>query len=359
MKLIHCADLHLGSKMQAKLPAEKAEERRQEVRKAFENMVEAAEREGVQAVLICGDAFDGDRPNLTDKQLFYRTVEAHGDITFFYLRGNHDSKESGGYAPANLKTFGDEWTTYAFKGVNITGAEWSKERAERLYATLDLPKDGVNILLLHGDIGGEIDLKRLQNKNVDYLALGHIHTFSKGELGDRRGFFAYSGCLEGRGFDECGKKGFVLLDVNTEFSAERILGEEKISLKFVPTSIREISEYRVDISEAKDGFEVRDAVRKAVTSQKKDMIRVYLTGERSVSAREAKTQAEEALFGYYFATVKDETRVKCDYSLYEAEQNSLRGEYVRTVLASEDLTAEEKDEIIRLGIDALNGEERE
>ena len=38
LKLIHCADVHLGSKMEAKLPKEKAEERRGEVRKTFHRM---------------------------------------------------------------------------------------------------------------------------------------------------------------------------------------------------------------------------------------------------------------------------------------------------------------------------------
>ena len=93
MKIIHCADLHLGSKMRAKLPEEKAEERRGEVREAFEKMLRYAKENGAEAVLISGDAFDSDRPAMRDKQLFYRAVEAHKELTFFYLRGNHDAKE--------------------------------------------------------------------------------------------------------------------------------------------------------------------------------------------------------------------------------------------------------------------------
>ena len=40
MKMIHCADIHLGSKMEAKLPKEKADERKAEVRASFEKMVQ-------------------------------------------------------------------------------------------------------------------------------------------------------------------------------------------------------------------------------------------------------------------------------------------------------------------------------
>ena len=42
LRIIHCADLHLGSKIQAKLPPDKAEIRRKEVRAAFENMLKFA-----------------------------------------------------------------------------------------------------------------------------------------------------------------------------------------------------------------------------------------------------------------------------------------------------------------------------
>ena len=58
MKLIHCADLHLGSRMESGLPPAKAQERRMELLHTFVNMVERASSEGVEAMLLCGDLFD-------------------------------------------------------------------------------------------------------------------------------------------------------------------------------------------------------------------------------------------------------------------------------------------------------------
>ena len=52
MKMIHCADLHLDSKMESNLSAEKARERREELLQTFERMVEAAEAGRVRAILI-------------------------------------------------------------------------------------------------------------------------------------------------------------------------------------------------------------------------------------------------------------------------------------------------------------------
>ena len=33
---------------------------------------------------------------------------------------------------------------------------------------------------------------------------------------DSRGIYCYPGCLEGRGFDECEQKGFVVLDIDMD-----------------------------------------------------------------------------------------------------------------------------------------------
>ena len=369
MKIIHCADLHLGSKIRAKLPEDKAEIRRKEVRQAFDGMLRYARDNGVEAVLICGDAFDSERPSLRDRRFFYESVAKYEDITFFYLRGNHDGKEAGDFteAPANVKTFTDSWRSFPLGDCTVTGAEWNGKNAEELYRSLSLPAEKTNIVLLHGDIGGEIDLSRLKNKNIDYLALGHIHTYARGKL-DERGTYAYSGCLEGRGYDECGKKGFVLLETRVPsgtagtggavgaaygINAEGV-AKEAVTCRFVPSSLREITEYRVDVSSAKSEREAADLAERAVTSPKKDLIRVYLTGEVSFDRKYLIKTVEETLERqrYFFVSVKDETRAKCDFSLYEKE-NSVKGEFVRLVLSREDLSAEEKDAVIRLGIDAL------
>ena len=48
MKFIHMADAHLGSKMEAKLPGEKAKIRRAEIRATFLKSVEYAYKTGAQ-----------------------------------------------------------------------------------------------------------------------------------------------------------------------------------------------------------------------------------------------------------------------------------------------------------------------
>ena len=51
MKLIHCADLHLDSRMEANLTKEQAKERRQELLGTFARMVAYADREDRKSVV--------------------------------------------------------------------------------------------------------------------------------------------------------------------------------------------------------------------------------------------------------------------------------------------------------------------
>ena len=353
LKLIHCADVHLGSKMEAKLPKEKAEERRGEVRKTFHRMVEFAKKEGVRAILLAGDIFDSDRPLKRDKEFFYDVVKGNPEIDFLYLRGNHDSEESyieGGIE--NLKTFSEEWTGYDYGEVYICALELSKQNALSLYSTLKLDENRKNIVMLHGQIANasgvdKINLNKLAEKRIDYLALGHIHSYGENRL-DERGRYAYSGCLEGRGFDECGEKGFVLLEIG-----------EEISRRFIPFAQRKIDEYTVDITDTENYYEAYQTIKNRVKINASDLYRLHLTGEIGY---EHDTLAEDIArllsAECYFVSVKDKTLQKIDPLAYEGDV-SLRGEFVRMVLANPNWDDEKKSRVITLGLKALADREVE
>lgn len=129
------------------------------------------------------------------------------------------------------------------------------ENCTSFYSTLSLQKEDRNIVLLHGQVSDtmgmdRIYLRRLRNKQIDYLALGHVHKHQEGKLDDR-GKYAYSGCLEGRGFDEIGEHGFILLAV-----------EDEIKTEFIPFQERLIVEEKVDISAASDAYSAAQLVKK-------------------------------------------------------------------------------------------------
>ena len=351
LKLIHCADIHLGSKMESKLPKAKAEERRGEVRKTFHRMVEYAQKEGVRAILLSGDVFDSDRPLKRDKEFFYDVVKGNPEIDFVYLRGNHDGKES--YTEDgldNLKTFTAEWSGYTYDNVYVCGLELARENATSLYSTLKLDASKINVVMLHGQVAStagvdKINPTKLADKHVDYLALGHIHSYSENKLDDR-GRYAFSGCLEGRGFDECGDKGFVLLEI-----------DDKINSTFVPFAQRKIDEYEVNISDTQNSYGAYQAVKAQVKFDPANLYRIHLVGDISYDGENLAEDMERLLGNdCYFVSVKNRTLKKIDPSEYEGDL-SLRGEFGRAVMANPDWTEERKRQVITLGLKALAGQE--
>ena len=94
MKIIHTADIHLGSRMDSKFNKEIANERKAELRNTFKRLVEYAKDNGVSLIMLCGDMFDSDRPFKKDKDFFYSVVTANPDIDFLYLKGNHDISDA-------------------------------------------------------------------------------------------------------------------------------------------------------------------------------------------------------------------------------------------------------------------------
>lgn len=339
MKIIHCADIHLGAPMDSHFGVDEAERRRGEIRATFNRMLAYAARENVKVIILAGDVFDADRPFRRDKQFFYDAVRANPNIDFLYLRGNHDGLES--YSEdglVNLKTFGDRWTAYSYGNVDIYGAELPY--GGDMYAELKCISERYNIAVLHGQTGGDINLGRLRDRNIDYLALGHIHSYSAGKL-DSRGSYAYSGCLEGRGFDETGEKGFVLLDT------------DKNSFKFVPFAGKVIRLFRIDVTGADSAYEAFARVKDKAQFAKNDVIRVELCGRINFyDDRLAEDIAAYLSPSCAYASVKDKTVKNTDVSAVSGE-TSLRGEFVRTVLADASIAEEDKERVIILGLDAL------
>ena len=347
MKIIHCADIHLGSRMN-KFPKDKADERAREIRSSFERMISYAKSEGIFTILLAGDIFDSDRPFKKDKEFFYSVVRRNPEITFFYLRGNHDGKESYTETLENLKTFGDEWTSYTIGwNVVLSGIEIDRNNCISMYSSLRLDPYNINIVMLHGQVGESVGeckvcIPRLKNKNIDYLALGHEHSQCATEI-DERGISVYSGCLEGRGFDEIGEKGFMVYDTDTR------------EVNFVPFACRTIEELTFDVSGAHDDYEIVHKIRKEIKIDKNNLLRLNLVGELDFVDENLAVEVERHIFDMcYFVSVKDNTRLKLDYSALK-DSLSLKGEFVRLVSAAE-LEESDRQKILDLGLRALSGQ---
>ena len=78
MKIIHCADIHLDSKMSANLTKEKARERKTELLTTFQNMVAYGAEQGVAAIIIAGnDTFEESACGSKNKSLSEISIDVH------------------------------------------------------------------------------------------------------------------------------------------------------------------------------------------------------------------------------------------------------------------------------------------
>ena len=355
MKIIHTADLHLDSAMKTNLSKEKAKMRKNEILNTFERMVDYAKNNEVSAILIAGDLFDTKTVTVKTRDIIKRCIEENPGIDFLYLKGNHDNEVIlyDEEIPSNLKFFDENWISYEYGDVVITGAHLSGK--SNLYDSLLLDKGKINIVTLHGQeqkyVGKDktetVNLPLLKDKYIDYLALGHIHSYKEDKL-DSRGIWVYSGCIDGRGYDECGEKGFSLITVE----------DGGISHEFVPFMSRLINEIRVDIKGCEKTSDVDRLVSEKLYECSPDsLVKVVLTGKISIECSYDLSYIEDKYKNNYFAFKIEDDEVGIEYNIedymYDA---SLKGEFIRTVMA-ENYTEEEKRQVIEMGLKALSGEE--
>lgn len=357
MKIMHCADIHLDSKMESRLTPEQAAKRREEILLTFHDSLDYAEEHGVQVVLIAGDLFDKRHIRKSVKDKVTQDIISHREMQFYYLRGNHDITDfldEMEELPKNLHLFSkDKWMSYSIPDENIviTGRELDAKSSPDVMSEMVLDQSKVNIVMLHGmdseypshDNSYVIDLNRLRGRYIDYLALGHIHSYRWERL-DERGIICYPGCMEGRGFDECGRKGFVIIEIDS--------GGIKTH-DFVSLARREIKEIKAEVEPSDDMNSIIAKIKSAVAGvPEKDILRVVLTGRKDMDLEPdtewIKHQTDK---GFFYYTVLDESKTDINYEIF-ARDRSLKGTFVRTVQGL-DMDEEEKAKIIETGIRAI------
>ena len=399
VRLIHTADLHLDSAFSSRFSKEEAEERRRNLLIAWNKLLQYGIERKVQAILISGDLFDSPVVSRSTMEIFLSSIRKNPEISFFYLRGNHDTKNTFRFRddlPKNLFLFSKEGKKYRLKeklgllGQEFYGTERRSEFPEESYGTeslLELPeepeelveeellspssaKDAVqsiwnlkeedcNILMLHGALreGGPevqneqgISLKQLSRYPIHYLALGHIHKREEGKCGSL--YYIYPGCLQGRGFDEEGEKGFYYLEIEEE--------TKEIKAEFVPLKEGEFRIIPLFLSEEDGTLDAEEKIRESLKkegAEAKDSVRIILKGEKRAeeerNLRYLEKQLEEE---YAYIEIKEETKLKLRKEEFIHEKG-LKGEFLRMVCESESLSEEEKEKLMILGIGLLQGEE--
>ncbi len=352
MKILHTSDLHLCSPLTSRLSPSKVRERKTELLLNFERMADEAMLGRVRLVIIAGDLFDSEKVTKSALERVIGVISGHPSIDFLYLSGNHEKAaltESAAVLPENLKIFGDDWTYFNYDFLTVTGRSTIEAG---MFDSLKLDYARTNIVVLHGALadartGNEIiGIRDASSKNIDYLALGHYHSYSVTNL-ESGGVAVYSGTPEGRGFDEVGEKGYVLIEADGKHTRPH----------FKPFAKRTVRIADVDASGTSSKLEIEDRAARVLAGIKSsDIVRLHLTGARHpelfIDTDALKARWENSL--YHFE-VKDDTAIRIDPNDYKFDK-SLKGEFIRLVMSKTDLTDIQKDKIIRTGLAALMGE---
>lgn len=405
VKLIHTADLHLDSAFRSRFTKEEAENRRQKQLMAWKELLSFAVEKKVQGILIAGDLFDSPVVSHGTMDFLLSTIAEHPEISFFYLRGNHDTENTFRYQenlPKNLFLFSEKGKKYrlndrlllagveygtkdisfgenegatqgagqaAEQGVgqeSAHGAEAlskSESESEEESKFLKLKEEDCNILLLHGALyqgtakgdalqGEEgIFLKNLEKLPLSYIALGHIHKGGEGKL-NNGALWAYPGCLQGRGFDEEGERGFLYLKVEEE--------KKEIRKEFIPIKQGEFRILEIELLEDKGTLACLKKIEVEMEKAgivKEDSLRIILKGKKGLeqerNLRYLQLQLQDSVF---LLEIRDE----CELSWNREEamkEKSLKGEFLRVLAAADNLSKEEQEEIIALGMGLLQGGE--
>lgn len=327
VKIMHMADIHFETKS-GELSASKSEIRRREVKETFSKAIKIAKDEDVKIILIAGDVFDNEYVGLDTIEFLKKEFEKIKDIYVFISCGNHDPYSSKAYSllkenlSDNVKIFENSLEGIELKELNTRVFGYGFEDIyvnESVLSGFKAPDDDmINLCVIHADLSKEsnynpLSTNDISNSNIDYIALGHTHTFS-GILKSQNTHYAYSGTLEPHGFDESGQKGVIIGSV----------GKKEAELKFLPIQKRQYNALEIDISDCEIFEDVSKKIKGCIT-QKEDLYKITFTGSKaenlSLNLKMITELFEEEAF---FVKFKDNTVSKVDINEV-AKEFTLKG----------------------------------
>ena len=285
IKILHSADWHLDSPIQGRTPEQTAL-LKQQLLQLPQKITAIAKAEGCRLMLLAGDIFDGSAS--AESIAAVKTALEDVQIPVFIAPGNHDfvSLQSPWLTeqwPANVHIFTEpviQSVDLPALNCRVYGAGFTSMDAPALLDGFRAEEGVLSLGVLHGDptqtaspycpITGE----QLRACGLTYLALGHIHKGDQLRPGST--LCAWPGCPMGRGYDEQGEKGVLVVTV-----------EDAASARFIPLDTPRF----YDLACPVDGDAQAALSRLLPAAGGQDFYRITLTGECSAPDLGALAQA--------------------------------------------------------------------
>lgn len=348
IRFLHLADLHLGASPALLGPL--AQERSKDYLNAFERAVDyAVEPDNrIDFVIIAGDFFDSHQPSQDVIRFAIGQLKRlqQTKTPTILAPGNHDALGmpncvySEGYGFRKLVHLIETPNIQLVlsldireEKVNIYGMAWDFHRSHPPFDDFQKrPIDGYHIAIAHGTMVGSLfaeahsrdvplGSKNLADSGMDYIALGHIHSFQKTQAGEIP--VVYPGTLESRSFSP-GEEGdrylvVVELEENQSPTVEKIKWNSK-------------TYQNLKLDTGKHPVESQDEMMEYIAQNYRGLdklIRIELIGDTSFVIDSEKLLSQ--LSGdFFWLVIEDKTNV-FDNDIIEnwAQEDTIRGLYIR------------------------------
>ena len=254
MKFIHIADVHWGARPEREQTFGRIRE--QEIKETFQRVIDHANKQQADLLLIAGDLFDQPPTQQELREVDYLLSRLNHTRTVL-IAGNHDHLEPHDVFSQykwNSEVYlldGKQRDHISFEDLETTiygFSYWKKQITKPLYES-HIP----------------IQREALKWSGFDYIALGHIH---KPEI-IFEDLMAYAGSLEPLNHTETGYHGMI----------EGEISEEKKQITFAPFAKRMYTQVEVMISDEMSALEIVDRVETELSYRGRENIyEIVLTG---------------------------------------------------------------------------------
>ncbi len=284
MQILHVSDTHLGC-IQFNL-----KEREDDVYEAFNEAIDAAVKDRVDAVIHAGDIFHTPKPSGTAMLKLgeaLKRLNEHG-IRFFFTLGEHDiSRVRDTPSPyvfhkLGMATYVGDGKPYIYKDILLIGFHKHKrsesDDLKKKLKSINLADAKRRVLLLHQGLGefhpyaNELSMNDLP-LGFNYYAMGHLHDHAMKPYGD--GIICYPGSIDptpGEGIKEL-KKGFCIVDLSGS--------EARVDFIQVRSSRRHM-EYVVEYERL--GDLIKKVMDDAKGLKKKPLVAVRIKGSKGIDS---------------------------------------------------------------------------
>ena len=368
VRLLHTADFHLGKQFPSL--RDKAGEYRNQLLRTFEKVADLAITEKVSLLLIAGDLFDTSRVyGLTIGKVLaaFAKLEA-ADIRVCIIPGTHDVYNENSiyrslHFPENVTVFTPEYSQQTYEELDVTVygmVSDSKSWGNSPLSGLSLSgKSRFHVGMAHCSIkrAGMIesdamilDKAEIASSELDYLALGHWHSFHDFSQGGTA-CASYSGSPEPIDMDQKGAGNIVMVTLHDK---------NKVEFQPIRVGTKKCESIALDVSP----YESADSIAKMIEARSDPnlILKVTLTGLSSMDYDLNSEEIENTLGGHFFTLrISDESHPKLEkVKSQNYPEKTVVGRFLRIMEEKIAAASNEEDkalyeEALKLGFALLQG----